>query len=551
MANIDVPDSTDWLSTPLSGLAAVESALRCEVCKDFYKTPMITSCCHTFCSLCIRRALSNDGKCPLCRASDQQPRLRSNWAMEETVEAFVKARTATLDLARRRDEASSAPKRKAENESVETSDAPEGKRLRTSARLRKTRIEAPADPIEIEEEEVVEVPDEDEYVPEDGLVPCPVCQNRMKEWQVFAHLESCTGPTPSKPKPKPKASSSSSTAAFSQRQAHQTKSLERLPGLNYSMLKEAALRRKLVDLGISNQGPRMLLERRHKEWITIWNANCDSVRPRKRNELLHDLDAWERTQGGRALTMGRMTQMEPMVKDKEFDGAAWGAKHNSSFQDLIANARQSRLEAKKKAEEAKKEAAEEEASRTAEVPPSSSLSEMNCAELLTASSATYTSEQVTSREPPTSLNETGDPPAPPKQIQVIHGDPVVHHIHATYQPPTTMGAAERTHKDRVESFTPPSSTMPAILPGHWHNNGEDWRGPPAPDPMPVGRSPYHGGDLYSSSRQAPPFPDLLPTSFYETNWNNEPIQGLSTRRRPDGVPPNSSGAIHKPPQGGQ
>ncbi|KAI5457193.1 hypothetical protein BGZ63DRAFT_320002, partial [Mariannaea sp. PMI_226] len=348
MTDHDIPDSTDWLSTPLSGFAAVESALRCEVCKDFYKTPMITSCSHTFCSLCIRRALSSDGKCPLCRTSDQQLKLRSNWAMEETVDAFTKARTDAMALARSRGEEKSASKRKAEPDTVETNDGPGSKRLRTSARLRKSQVEAPpVDPVEIEDEEeevVQEVVDEDEYVPDDGLVPCPACQTRMKEWQVFSHLESCTGPAP--PKPKVVAA-----PAFSQRQAHQTKASERLPGLNYSMLKENALRKKLAELGISNQGPRVLLERRHKEWLTIWNANCDSARPRKRSELVHDLDVWERTQGGRVPTMGRLAQNEPMVKDKEFDGAAWGAKHSSSFQDLIANAMKSKMEAKKKTEE--------------------------------------------------------------------------------------------------------------------------------------------------------------------------------------------------------
>jgi E3 ubiquitin-protein ligase RAD18 len=30
-----------------------------------------------------------------------------------------------------------------------------------------------------------------------------------------------------------------------------------------------------------------------------------------------------------------------MVKDKDFDGAAWATKHDTSFKDLIANARKS------------------------------------------------------------------------------------------------------------------------------------------------------------------------------------------------------------------
>lgn len=168
MAENDVHDSTDWLSTPLASLAALEGALRCQVCKDFFKTPMITACSHTFCSLCIRRALSNDGKCPLCRASQQELKLRSNWTLEETVEAFVKARPKALELAR--NAGSAQPKRKAEEDAPIAQEAPENKRLRTSARLNKTRVIAPPPELLDVEDEVVDVPDDDDYVPEPGKI---------------------------------------------------------------------------------------------------------------------------------------------------------------------------------------------------------------------------------------------------------------------------------------------------------------------------------------------------------------------------------------------
>lgn len=171
----------------------------------------------------------------------------------------------------------------------------------------------------------------------------------MKAWQVFQHLESCPGPV--------EESQPDNSSAVGQQQRKQQRTYDRLPALNYSMFKEQALRKKLAEMGISNQGPRHLLERRHKEWLTIWNANCDAAIPKRRNELLHDLDVWERTQGGKAPTMGKAVQNAAIIKDKEFDGAAWATKHDSSFKDLIANARKTRLEAKKKAEENKEEPA--------------------------------------------------------------------------------------------------------------------------------------------------------------------------------------------------
>ncbi|PNH38656.1 hypothetical protein VD0004_g8175 [Verticillium dahliae] len=392
----DVPDSTDWLSTPLDGLAPVEAALRCQVCKDFYKTPMLTSCSHTFCSLCIRHALANDGRCPLCRNADQELKLRNNWALDEIVGAFQSARAKTLEFATKpppptqqprpaRTRAAS-PKRKREKKDADAA-APEPKRLRSSARLSGSssgaaRSQEPATPLR----EVYQIPDSEDddeggddgagdgdgdgdgdetYEPEDGLVPCPMCQTRMKEEQVFAHLDKCPGPSAAEAEaeagsggPGRASGGGGSPAAQSalpyDQRARQpgAKALDRLPSLNYSILKDQALRKKMVDLGLSTGGSRQMMEKRHREWITIWNANCDSLRPKRRSELIHDLEVWERTQSGRpsALGRGRAGAMATAVKDKEFDGAAWATKHDNEFKDLIANARRSRSQAQTKKE---------------------------------------------------------------------------------------------------------------------------------------------------------------------------------------------------------
>ncbi|KAL2761120.1 hypothetical protein ACRALDRAFT_2024975 [Sodiomyces alcalophilus JCM 7366] len=363
----DVPDSTDWLSTPLSGLAAVEASLRCQVCKDFYRTPMLTSCCHTFCSLCIRHALANDGRCPLCRSADQESKLRNNWSMDEVVESFSKARKAALDFARAGPSVDtnrkSSPKRKlVDREGDDVLQEPVVKRLRSSARLNSAKARnTPAAASSTEEilvadsdDDAMDEQDDDTYEPEDGLVPCPICQARMKQWQVFKHLDTCTGPpdpasSASRPSGQRSTSSDTNTSILllnSTRQPPATKRPERLPAINYSILKDQALRKKMAELGLSTTGSRQLLERRHKEWITLWNANCDSSRPKRRAELLHDLDVWERTQGGKAAMFAGNNGVARAfaVKDKDFDAAAWASLHDTSFRDLITSARRSRDE---------------------------------------------------------------------------------------------------------------------------------------------------------------------------------------------------------------
>lgn len=162
----DIPDSTDWLNTRVSGVSSVESALRCQVCKDFFDTPVITSCSHTFCSLCIRRCLSAEGTCPACRAQDQELKLRRNWAVQELVDSFQKVRRDLLDLAR----ASAVP----DAEDVDTSQ-PLAKKRRldnttdehglSHPEIRTTRSRAKAVEVEPRPIPVDEDPQDDDFVP--------------------------------------------------------------------------------------------------------------------------------------------------------------------------------------------------------------------------------------------------------------------------------------------------------------------------------------------------------------------------------------------------
>jgi E3 ubiquitin-protein ligase RAD18 len=120
----------------------------------------------------------------------------------------------------------------------------------------------------------------------------------------------------------------------------------RLSQLNYAMLKEGALRKKLQEIGIPNWGNKDLMKRRHIEWLNIHNSNCDaddSVRKSKKL-LLQELDEWENTQGGKAHSK------DDRIMRKDFDGNGHARSHKSDFDDLIARARQKRAVPKPGAE---------------------------------------------------------------------------------------------------------------------------------------------------------------------------------------------------------
>lgn len=170
----------------------------------------------------------------------------------------------------------------------------------------------------------------------------------MKEDAVFNHLNSC--PAENSPTPKNQTAFKYVGLALSistmltrfyrflrPAQTSPTKDTERLPAVNYSLLKDNQLRKKFRDLGIPEWGTRPLLIRRHTEWMNLWNANCDSRNPKTKRDLLRELDNWERTQGGRA-TVPSSTETNSIMR-KDFNAGEWSASHSTDFKRLIANAR--------------------------------------------------------------------------------------------------------------------------------------------------------------------------------------------------------------------
>jgi E3 ubiquitin-protein ligase RAD18 len=305
---------------------------------------MITSCAHTFCSLCIRRCLNNDGRCPACRAQEQELKLRFNGAMEDLVEAFKKARPEVWEFANKPVEVvtrAASPKRSRDVDDREDE---------SPRKLRRTRSSGRAKP----KERVVvmdSADDDDDYVPgmvstenlglqanlsvEEGFVQCPVCQKSVKEDAINAHLDrNCEDVPPTKPR------STASATNFGAPDKPIPRP-ERLPQLHYSMVKDNILRKKLADLGLSTGGTRQQLEKRYTEWVTLWNANCDATKPKGKGELKRELDIWERTQGSRAGSSKQDSGAQ--IREKDFDGQAWSSMHGNTFRELIANARKRKL----------------------------------------------------------------------------------------------------------------------------------------------------------------------------------------------------------------
>jgi E3 ubiquitin-protein ligase RAD18 len=455
----DIPDSTDWLNTSLKDFSTLENALHCEICKEFYDTPMITSCSHTFCSKCIRTALSTDGRCPSCRAQDQASKLRNNYALQEIVARFLVARPTALEVARREKESEEAEsgtrKRggKRKRTVLDSDDIAQSREDTRTTRSKSRRIAAS----QTSEPETIEVMDSEgdsdftpEREPNDGLVECPLgCGKRMKIEAVDPHLDRCE----EEQKQASRSKSRTPVNMFGSSRPPSTQNSrpqERISELNYSLLNDTKLRNKLKELGIPNWGPKQLMIKRHTEWVNLWNANCDSKHPRSERDLLRELDQWERTQGGRAPNPSGLAST---VMRKDFDGTAWTNRNRDDFSRLIAEAKR----------EKHNPAIEPERSKSVEV--------MGGEEAPTVG---FDGEaNRSSPQPPRPPAETLDPERPyennPEAVSLIrekveaanagqHIEPV---MNAGFQPHSLDGT---THEAQSDDPNPlPSTDNPALL----------------------------------------------------------------------------------------
>ncbi|KAI4221371.1 MAG: hypothetical protein L6R40_008639, partial [Gallowayella cf. fulva] len=285
-------------------------------------------------------------------------RLRRNWTVQEIVEAFQLARSSLSSLAVHHSGQSEAQKSTAkrkvddtdlEEDAFEPTVAVQGRRKTRSQDTRRPRSSRPDSAGEnLQPEPIVTLPSRTsrvfdnepsaEGVEGSGSAACPICGQRMKEEAVFMHLDTHNERIRT-PSPQPTKPGRSPSIEIIGRSRTKLKPPERLPQINYSLMKDAALRKKLSDLGIPNTGPRALLIRRHAEWINIVNANADSTRPGSKREMLRELELWDRSTGRSIANNGNELNNVGSVMRKDFDAAAWSSNHSSDFQDLISKAR--------------------------------------------------------------------------------------------------------------------------------------------------------------------------------------------------------------------
>ncbi|XP_076972792.1 E3 ubiquitin-protein ligase RAD18 [Tamandua tetradactyla] len=348
-----------------SGLAVmktIDDLLRCGICFEYFNIAMmIPQCSHNYCSLCIRKFLSYKTQCPTCCVTVTEPDLKNNRVLDELVKGLNFARNHLLQFALESppiSPASSSSKNlalKVYNPLASRYSLKQGNRLMDNFLTRE--IGDPASDLLIKgnerkfnsQKEASTYAETKETaslekitsgpsganVPESPStstlkqvtkVDCPVCGVNIPENHINKHLDSCLS------REEKKESLRSSV--------HKRKSL---PKTVYNLLSDRNLKKKLKQHGLSVQGNKQQLIKRHQEFVHMYNAQCDALQPKSAAEIVKEIENMEKTR--MRLEASKLNEsVMVFTKDqteKEIDEihSEYRKKHHNEFQLLVDQAK--------------------------------------------------------------------------------------------------------------------------------------------------------------------------------------------------------------------
>uniref|UniRef100_A0A8C9IGF8 E3 ubiquitin-protein ligase RAD18 n=1 Tax=Piliocolobus tephrosceles TaxID=591936 RepID=A0A8C9IGF8_9PRIM len=298
----------------LAVMKTIDDLLRCGICFEYFNIAMIIpQCSHNYCSLCIRKFLSYKTQCPTCCVTVTEPDLKNNRILDELVKSLNFARNHLLQFALEsppKSPASSSSKNLAvkvytpvasreslkqgsrlmdnfliremsgstsellikENKSKFTPQ----KEASPAAKTKETRSveEMAPDPSEAKRPETPST----STLKHVTKVDCPVCGVNIPESHINKHLDGCLS------REEKKESLRSSV--------HKRKPL---PKTVYNLLSDRDLKKKLKEHGLSIQGNKQQLIKRHQEFVHMYNAQCDALHPKSAAEIVQEIENMEKT----------------------------------------------------------------------------------------------------------------------------------------------------------------------------------------------------------------------------------------------------------------
>ncbi|QLG70793.1 hypothetical protein HG535_0A07350 [Zygotorulaspora mrakii] len=360
--NQNVTDASEFSKTSLPQLGQLDTLLRCHICKDFLKIPVLTPCGHTFCSLCIREYLTKEPKCPLCLNELRESSLRSEFLVNEIVESYKSSRKQLLESLKEATLTVDAPPIDITSESDGDDDI-------QIVATNKKRIQFRQD--------IVEPNKVNKRVPKntstfnnvkkcskttENLAQCPICQE-LFPLKVLerTHLDECLtlqslGKAPKKSASLKDASSSKisdilskkqkTTSPYEKENFHVNRYMfsansgdrQRLPKTNFTSMSLNQIKHKLSSLGLPTNGSRQNMMVRYNHYEMLWNSNfCDAIAPVSESELKRQLASWEASQKTSNLPSSNGNTIASLMKRSN---------NGSSYQRLLMDFKTDKFERK-------------------------------------------------------------------------------------------------------------------------------------------------------------------------------------------------------------
>ncbi|XP_076340408.1 uncharacterized protein LOC143240966 isoform X1 [Tachypleus tridentatus] len=108
-----------------------------------------------------------------------------------------------------------------------------------------------------------------------------------------------------------------------------------IPKLVYHLLSDKDLKRKMKDFGLSTQGNRQSLIKRHKAFVVLYNAECDSLQPLAVSEIIKKVEEEEKVQATVTSFFQYDKRSDPSVIEEE--QIKYLKQYDIQFQELIGD----------------------------------------------------------------------------------------------------------------------------------------------------------------------------------------------------------------------
>ncbi|XP_078270546.1 E3 ubiquitin-protein ligase RAD18 isoform X5 [Rhinoraja longicauda] len=335
-------------------LAPMDDLLRCGICFEYFNIAMmIPRCSHNYCSLCLRKFLSYKTQCPICCVTVTEPELLNNRVLDEIVKCFRTARELLSDC-----DFQSPPVSPQAVQVVDISNKNQLSDYKAHAGMKREMncmdrflflnrssirpSGAGSTEKQYEEDQSntctqtitancladLAQKDNDPEPSTSGLkeivkaVDCPVCAVAIPEKNINRHLDSCLTREDKK---------ESLRSSVNKRKL--------LPKLVYNLLSDRDLKKKLKECGLSTQGNKAQLVKRHQEFIQMYNSQCDSLNPRSAKDIIKEIEKNEKTRVQlEAKFVENAMKFTKDQSEEQIDAVhkEYCANHKQEFQQLIA-----------------------------------------------------------------------------------------------------------------------------------------------------------------------------------------------------------------------